>query len=49
MTDQPEEIERQFLADRGIKAKPGIARRHLLPHEGGDFSYRLRRISRLRT
>ena len=32
-----EELERQFLAENGIKAKPGV-KEHLLPHEGGQLS-----------
>ena len=31
------ELERQFLEENGIKAKPGI-KEHLLPHEGGQLS-----------
>ena len=34
------EMERQFLAERGIKASPGIPSGQLLPHEGGDISPR---------
>ena len=33
-----EELERQLLAEHGIKAKPGIEEKHLLPHEGGELS-----------
>jgi hypothetical protein len=32
------EVERRFLAERGIKASPGIPSSQLLPHEGGEFS-----------
>ena len=32
------EAELRFLAERGIKAKPGIEKHQLLPHEGGEFS-----------
>ena len=34
------EIEARFLADRGIRAKPGIDKEQLLPHQGGDISSR---------
>ncbi len=33
-----EELERQFLLERGIKAKPGIEEQHLLPYQGGELS-----------
>ena len=32
------EAERRFLAERGIQAKPGIEKEHLLPHQGGEIS-----------
>ena len=39
------EAERRFLAERGIKASPGIAEEHLLPHQGGDTSERQRELA----
>ena len=38
------EAERRFLAERGIKASPGIAEEHLLPHQGGEPSERQREL-----
>ena len=39
------EAERRFLAERGIKAKPGIEEQHLLPHQGGEPSERQRELA----
>ena len=37
-------VEARFLAEQGIKARPGVERRHKLPHEGGDVSEREREL-----
>ena len=39
------EAERRFLAERGIQAKPGIEKEHLLPHQGGEISERQRELA----
>ena len=39
------EAERRFLAERGIKAKPGLDKQHLLPHQGGELSERQRELA----
>ena len=35
------DAEARLLTERGIKGRPGVERRHLLPHEGGEVSNRL--------